>query len=122
MRAPGRRVVVLAALGSLLGVAMPAPASPPPMLRFDPFRAPPEAPVAAAPGRGSDADRSFRPVLISTVVGGRRSTANLGGEILAIGESSRGYRLLEVRPFEAVFEKDGQRVRLEVVALQEGGR
>ena len=39
---------------------------------------------------------------------------NLGGEILSIGEEAFGYRLLEVRPFDATFEKDGRRVRLEV--------
>ena len=90
----------------------------PPTLRFDPFREREKPAGASAGARAETEDESFEPVLLSTVVGGRRAVANLGGELLAVGEESHGYRLVEVRAFDAVFVKDGKRVRLEVEGRQ----
>ena len=57
-----------------------------------------------------------RPVLLSTVVDGERSVVNFGGQILAIDEETHGYRLLEVKAFEATFSRNGERIRLDVEA------
>ena len=92
----------------------------PPPLRFDPFRERDPAVVAPRPAEKRDSDRAFQPVLLSTMVGGERPLANLGGEILGIGDESHGYRLLEVRSFEATFEKEGETLRLEVLVGREG--
>ena len=44
-------------------------------------------------------------VVKATLVAGSQSMANLGGVILQIGEETHGYRLIEVREREAVFER-----------------
>ena len=50
--------------------------------------------------------------LRATLVAGRRSSVNLGGSILGLGEEVAGYRLVSVREGEAVFWKDGESIRL----------
>ena len=122
MTAVVRRCGELALLLGVLLSAAYAWASSPPALRFDPFREPPERPGRASGEARTASDRAFEPVLRSTVIGGERPLANLGGEILAIGEAAHGYRLIEVRAFDAVFLKDGARVRLEVESAGEAGR
>ena len=94
----------------------------PPPLRFDPFRERVAVGTAPRPAEARRPDREFQPLLLSTVVGGERPLANLGGEILGIGEESHGYRLIEVKSFEATFEKEGETLRLEVAAGREGAR
>lgn len=88
-----------------------------PTLRFNPFRAAEPDPSAAgsrfATGRNG---RVFRPILISTVTGKKGGLANLGGELLAVGEERGGYRLLRVSAFDATFEHDGKTIRLEVTS------
>ncbi len=87
-----------------------------PTLRHNPFAGPPAAaPVegyAAVPAAAAEVSRS--PELRATLVAGKRSIANLEGTILGIGEEAHGYRLLEVRDWDAVFMKDGARVVLEI--------
>ncbi len=89
------------------------PAEPIPMLRFNPF-VPPAVlgrgggEVAGAPGFGAF------PRLTGTLVAGPQSLANLGGWILGLGEEAHGYRLVEVREGEAVFERDGRPLVLRV--------
>lgn len=112
------RGAVLGAIALLLFVATGASvatAGSAPALRHDPFRASPvEGPVAGSPTRGPGPVANFVPVLRSTIVGDSRAMANLGGEVLAIGEEAHGYRLLAVGLYDAVFEKDGRRIQLEV--------
>ena len=91
-----------------------AGADAPPTLRFDPFGSRPE--LELRQGGSLDVTPAFRPILMSTIVRGNRSLVNLGGKILALEEESEGYRLLEVRAFDALFLKDGQEIRLEVVS------
>lgn len=113
----GRRiaalVVITLATTFLSGVRAMALDEEPPRLRFDPFRAPPASVAPGGAGRDRD-EEPFRPVLRSVVVAGPRSLANLGGEILEVGDEANGYRLLDVRPFEALFEYQGRRVLLTV--------
>lgn len=106
--------ILLAALFTAL-VLLPAiaAADAPPALRFDPFGSRP-VPEARQRGAGNEVV-AFTPVLLSTIVRGNRSLVNLGGKILALEEETQGYRLLEVRAFDALFLKDGQEIRIEVV-------
>ena len=99
-------------LAALLLPAISA-ADAPPALRFDPFGSRPEP--EARQRSGANESVVFMPVLLSTIVRGDRSLVNLGGEILALEEESQGYRLLEVRAFDALFLKDGREIRLELV-------
>lgn len=94
----------------------------PPPLRFDPFRERIVVGTAPRPAEARRPDREFQPLLLSTVVGGERPLVNLGGVILGIGEETHGYRLIEVKSFEATFEKEGETLRLEVAAGREGAR
>ncbi len=114
------RVLLTLSLG--LGVALDARAEERerPRLRFDPFVAPELGRAAgggAPPPASRDADWS--PVLSATLVAGDESLANLGGVLLGLGEESHGYRLIEVRPWEAVFEFGGERKTLPVVSREE---
>ncbi len=110
LRLTGLAVSLLA-----LGVAFAAPiaAEPPPAplpeLRFDPF-APPEL----GEGTAADPAGAFVPVLRGTLVSGEGSLANLGGIVLRIGQEAEGWRLVEVGPFQATFERGGQLVVLDV--------
>ena len=96
----------------LLLIAPAATAAGP--LQRNPFRVPIElvggptaerttSPSAARPGQLD---------LRATLVGGRRSSVNLGGSILGLGDEVAGYRLVSVREGEAVFYKDGESIRL----------
>lgn len=104
---------VLVTLSFAMSASVGSAESPPP-LRFDPFRSPPEAVESRTVDREDRGASNFQPVLRSVVVAGNNSLANLGGEILKIGEVAEGYRLVAVRPFEAVFEREGERLVLAV--------
>ena len=108
-----RAGMVTLAVGGLAG-AIVAHANEAPTLRFDPFRPPPASDERVDPRAGARGGDRFEPWLRSVVVAGEKSLANLGGEILAVGESTRGYRLVAVRRFEADFVKDGKRLTLSV--------
>jgi|GEM_PF-1180441 len=51
----------------------------------------------------------WAPPLKATVVAGKGSLVNVDGEILGLGESHGGYRLVEVHERTAVFERGGKR-------------
>lgn len=88
-----------------------------PRLKHDPFREPDRVEVDATGG-----ERGFEPILRSTIARGNDSLVNLGGHILAIGESIHGYKLIAVRPFDAIFVRKGRRITLEVAGATEGSR
>ncbi len=106
------------ALGSS---ALAANAEGPIRLRFDPFAQP--GTQAAGSGRPGPAasQRAWSPELRATLVSGERSLVNLGGTILELGEEAHGYRLLEVREDEAVFERAGSEVVLQMTGPEGGG-
>lgn len=105
-------LVLMVSLGCATASAAEAPSERGPALRFDPFARP--ALVESARGARPAEQDSWAPTLRATLMAGDRSLANLGGTVLGVGEESHGYRLVEVRPFEAVFERDGATVVLEV--------
>ena len=81
--------------------------------RFDPFDRPS---LQGRPGGEAVLPQApWSPWLKATLVAGERSMANLGGVVLKLGEETRGFRLVEVREWEAVFTKDGERLTLVVV-------
>lgn len=86
-------------------------------LRFDPFALPDlEAPLPRGePARGASPRSEWAPVLQAILIGDSASLANLGGVVLRPGQETRGWQLIEVHPYEAVFLRDGQRVVLPLV-------
>lgn len=88
------------------------------VLRFDPFERPDLDALARAADsyQGQSSSDSWQPVLNATLDSGDESFASLGGVVLRIGEETHGYRLLEVRLWEAVFERNGANVTLSVDA------
>ncbi len=52
--------------------------------------------------------------LFATMRSGQHSLANVNGNIIAIGESIDGYRLIEVHERIAVFMNDGKRYELDL--------
>ena len=85
-----------------------------PTPRFDPFdrSSSQGGPMTRSPGT---ARVVWTPWLKATLVAGERSMANLGGVLLRVGQETHGYRLVEVREWEAVFAKDGETVVLAVI-------
>lgn len=69
----------------------------------------PEAAAAA-----KTAPQSRLPRLRAVMRGPSGDRVNLDGEILGIGDSADGYRLLEVREYSAVFSRKGAAVELEL--------
>ena len=102
----------------LLGVAVAAHAVP--ELRFNPFERPDLAAGRQAGGYGEPVSGgAWRPVLRATLVDGKASLANLGGTVLRLGEETQGYRLREVRTWEAVFEKGDATLVIPVETIQQ---
>lgn len=105
--------VLIAQLGAL-GLAQAEEEAPAP-LRFDPFVRPDPERLAQGSVGAARPGQAWSPVLRATLVAGDDSLANLGGTILKLGEETHGYRLVEVRDREAVFEKGGSRLVLTLV-------
>lgn len=78
-----------------------------PMLLHDPFASPlqknHDSPAQKIP---------WTPRLTSTLRAGSRSMVVVSGRVVELGESIEGYRLLEVHEGSAVFENNGQKIRL----------
>ena len=91
-------------------------------LRFDPFAVPQLERPSDAEAAPAARERGWAPILRATLVAGDDSLANLGGTLLALGEESHGYRLVEVRAWEAVFEYGGERKVLPVTSSEEGSQ
>lgn len=98
-------------------VALPVAATGAP-LKHDPFARPLQGGAAST----ADASISSGPKLIAVIVAGKKSLVNLNGAIIGIGEEKYGYRLIEVRDHQAIFEKNNKRIVLdmEVSSLKPG--
>ena len=84
-----------------------------PRLHHDPFRRPGGTQLAPVAGDAS-APVEWQPRLRGVLLSGAASLANVDGQMVAIGEKIDGHRLLSVTEYQAVFEKDGRRVTLDM--------
>lgn len=83
----------------------------------DPFDHPMATPVAKS-GPEAPTNPEWKPELRAVLRGNGRSLIDLGGKILAPGESMAGYRLIRVEERSAVLSKDGVQIKL---MLDKGG-
>lgn len=98
---------------ALLLVAATATAADAPRLHHDPFRRPGGTLLAPVAG-DAPAPVEWQPRLRGVLLSGAASLANVDGQMVAIGEKIDGHRLLSVTEYQAVFEKDGRRVTLDM--------
>ena len=82
-------------------------------VQHDPFQRPvipqPEPEVSKP-----SAQQAWAPKLTATLRAGRNSMANVNGNIIKLGETIDGYRLIEVDERSAVFVKNKQRTHLTI--------
>ncbi|MEC5217189.1 hypothetical protein RCH09_002146 [Actimicrobium sp. GrIS 1.19] len=77
----------------------------------DPFERPAQAPLTRSAVPGS-AETDWKPDLRAVMLDRDQSLVNIGGKILAVGESVNGYTLVTVRERSAILIKDGIRITL----------
>ena len=82
------------------------------LLRRDPFQPPADLMAAPAATGGASLTPGTQPQIRGILVAGDQSLVNLGGELLGIGESANGYRLLQVREDHAVFQRGDEVITL----------
>jgi hypothetical protein len=87
-------------------------------LRSNPFAQPPPAEKVADKKQETADALELRGIMIA----GSRSQANIGGEIIAIGEEIDGYRLVSVRQQHVVLIKNDVKKILAVDANERGRR
>ena len=83
-------------------------------LRHDPFQLPADLLAEPATNTGVPLAPGARPQILGILVTGGEALVNLGGEVIAVGEESGGYRLLEVGEERAVFVYKDEIVTLEL--------
>lgn len=87
-----------------------------PMPRHDPFAQPVLKKLRLKKTHSEntlpESEKPWLPVLTSTLRAGSNSIAIVGGRVIKIGQQVEGYRLLEVGEQDALFEKDGNKIRL----------
>lgn len=103
---------------ALLVLPLPAASAgdtpPAPLLRHDPFRrpAPPTAPQTG--DTAAPVVAAWQPTLRGVLLAGAGSVANVDGQMVGIGERIEGHRLVSVSERQAIFEKDGRRIVLDM--------
>lgn len=82
------------------------------LLSRDPFQPPAE--FTAAPGKPGQAPLAagVQPRIRGILLAGDQSLVNLGGELIGIGETANGYRLLQVGEAHAVFQRGDEVITL----------
>ena len=79
----------------------------------DPFQKPVLSQPLVKPKKASQANKlSWRPSLVMTLRAGDNSMANVGGQVVKLGEKIDGYKLIEVYERAVVFVKQGEITRL----------
>ncbi len=124
---------VMVAMSALVASSAGAQPSASRKLAHDPFdqraalllkdRAAPQPGVAAPMAEGmprlAPGASIMAAELRAVMVGGARPLVNLGGTMLGIGDSTDGYRLVEIHERGAVFARDGKRFELALGRLRE---
>ena len=111
-----RRVVALVTLAAALTVPWVAVrADPPPALSHNPFSRPALADRVSVADNGAPAplDAAELP-LRATLNAGAQSLANVGGELLAVGDEYQGWRLIAIGEGEAQFAFGKKRITVPV--------
>lgn len=115
------RLLILA-IGLCLSTLTPVAAEQQIRLKFDPFNRPDletlPKPIAVKIEEEKLPD-VWEARLYATIRSGSNSLANVNGNIIAIGESIEGYRLVEVHERIAVFMKKGKRYILNLDGTKE---
>lgn len=89
-------------------------------LKHDPFARPllietkPESVAGAATAASVEEDIPWQPTLSAVLVAGQQSLATVDGVILKLGDEKDGYRLVQVKNFQAIFKKGKKRVVLTI--------
>lgn len=79
----------------------------------DPFQKPEYMKAPEKSKKAINTIKTFwKPNLIMTLRAGKNSMANVGGEIVSLGEKIDGYKLIEVNERAAVFVNQGKITRL----------
>lgn len=81
-------------------------------LKYDPFKQPAFLKPPAHTKKRITHVVKPRLELRSILQAGDESMVNLNGEILTIGDTYRGYKLVEVNKQSAVLEKNGRKIRV----------
>lgn len=111
-----RPTLLLALLALPLPAATAGDNPPAPLLRHDPFRRP--APPASPPtgDAAAPAPAPWQPTLRGVLLAGTGAgaLANVDGQMVGVGERIEGHRLVSVSEHQAIFEKDGRRIVLDM--------
>ena len=75
------------------------------VLKRDPFQPPAEFTAPPVGSGSAPLAAGVQPQIRGILLAGDQSLVNLGGELLGIGESANGYRLLQVSEDHAVFQR-----------------
>lgn len=87
-------------------------------VRHDPFQRPalPQSSITAPEAEKPTAQQPWAPKLSGTLRAGRNSMANVNGNIVKLGETIDGYKLIEVDERSAIFVKNKQSTHLTIDA------
>ena len=116
-----RRVLALAVAAVLLGEGKPGHADQraPTPLRTNPFVVPIDPESGARDERApSDVQAEVEMELHGVLLAGDQSFADIGGQILSLGEQINGFTLVEVDPRRVVLEKGEERMTMWLVGLE----
>lgn len=99
----------------LISAALPSLAQTAPLQLRDPFVKPPAPAMRSIqptpPGAGGEAAPAL-PELRAIMFDHNRSLVNIGGAVLALGESVRGYRVIKINERSVIVSKGGTSVTL----------
>lgn len=104
---PTFRRLALAALALVTGAAWATE-----LPRHNPFQRPAAAQVAATSPDGPEEDATPKLLLKSMLLAGPDTVVSINGQLLRLGETIDGWRLLSARPGKAILSKGRERVEL----------
>lgn len=86
-------------------------------LQYDPFARPSITNLSTTSTTAEDAvteEAIWNPPLTAVMVAGKNSLVNVDGVIVKLGDEIDGYRLIEVKDYQAIFKKGNKRVVLSI--------
>jgi hypothetical protein len=88
-------------------------------LRRNPFVSPLEQDANSSSGRDSNSASNEKLELKGIIVSGRESLVNFGGHMMVPGDEVAGYLLVSVAEGEAIFNRNGEVIRMSLYAEPE---